>query len=187
MVTAKQVIQDIDAIFENDVPLNLKLRWISDVNSSVYSTLVDDTKAYDINTVQGQREYNLPVGVLFEDILKLSVNGQEYTKSSAMDHWDGTFCKNGNALRLDPIPDKDIAAGIEIIVRDVPPEITKDNENDVLPLPRQFKQLYYYNVQAQLLVVLKDQEQAENYGLLYNQLLDEFQDWYFRSQLRSGK
>lgn len=80
LVDIREVISYIDEIKPNAFSDKIKTSWISDVDSSIRTELMKVYQYAEITTENDLIAYGLPMGVSFDDIVKIYINGKERDK-----------------------------------------------------------------------------------------------------------
>jgi len=68
MATIREIINDVDSLKPNAYSDSVKVGWISDVDEKVKANNIKTFSFFDIQRVEGQTSYDIPLGVNFEDI-----------------------------------------------------------------------------------------------------------------------
>lgn len=173
------LISSIDAKLPNSNTDQDKVDWINDLEQKVFCEVLNKQVEVLDDLVAEQAGYTLATGKIFEDILKVVVDGAEYYLSSPKEHTAYTYydCNDGK-ITLDPVPDEAVTDGLVIVYRYKPTLKTVANKaTDVLSLPDNYINLYRFYVYSMISAMRKEFGEYNNWSMLYNQEMSNFMLW----------
>lgn len=178
---ASAMIARVDRKHDNSIELEDKLTYLDTVEKNIFAQIVTELYEEKMDLVKDQSAYTLDE-FIFEDIIKLKVNGTEYTLGSAMIQQDGTYYKMNGKLCFKAF-NRDIIDGLVIMRRWKPAKLTEDTyaEQDLM-LPDTFEDAYEYYMRAQICLEQKNAAGANAYAGLYNEVIKDFSLWYIKQQ-----
>lgn len=184
---ASDMLTKVDGLHYNEVPTANKVTWLSDVEESVYTHIIEEPYSSTINTVANQQEYAL-TGFIVEDILQLKVNGTEYELWDAMlDPKANTYYKLNGKLALYPVPTESTVGGITILRRWTPDTITEATAaSRDLMLPDAFLDAYEFYLRSRIALEQKDAALADAFASLYTEMIGELRSYYARHRPNTG-
>lgn len=105
--TVQDFITSLDSLFPNAYSNANKLKWINDLELSVYEDLIEERLIQYYNKIKSVSQYTLPTGCLWEDIHGVWVDDIKYKKRSFMHHnQNNSFFYDDSKLNLYPAPDE---------------------------------------------------------------------------------
>lgn len=176
------LLQKIDNISPSIVDEADKIDWINQLEDYVYSEIVEKQKSTSIDLVKDQDSYDLG-NIIFNDILKVEVNGAEYKRMNLKDNIPSSYFQDGDNITINPIPDKSNFKGIKIIHKDKPtPKELETSATDKLSIVKDFglryEDLYINYILYKICISTEEYGKANNYISLFNQDLADFSGWY---------
>ena len=180
-----ELIDLVDDTLDNSILDGAKVIWINELEGSIYRDIVEEFDEVVIDIVAVQEGY-VTTDYKFEDIKKVSVNGIEYSKQSLAYNEHYSYYKKDGKITLNPIPSIDATEGLKVIHRHnhTRKTLAAINTQD-LELTSEFKEefanIYEYFISYKICLANKDNDDANNYGMLYNEALASFTGWYLTS------
>lgn len=175
------LITSVDSKLSNSFTDTDKVDWINDMEQMIFTDHVERQALANLSLVADQASYAL-VGMDFEDLIKVSVNGIEYKLSSLANHANETYYDLNRALAIDPAPEEDAENGIELIhqwkptLKTVAGKLTED-----LELPDRFINLYRYYLYSMITAHRKEFGEYGNWVTMFNAELGNYLMWVMRS------
>lgn len=118
MATIREIIDDVDRLKPNAYSDAVKVGWISDIDEKVKANNIKTFSFFDIQRIEGQTSYDIPLGVNFEDIETVFFDSIPVTKIDFRSYLEtGYYLENGK-FAIYPAPtrtDESSAPGIRVI------------------------------------------------------------------------
>lgn len=181
------LIMYIDDQFNNAFDDATKIDIINEMEQRIYSKTIEEIDKVAFNLTLGVENYPIVEPRIFEEIIQLEVSNVQYYLTNINDSYVNSFFKESNGISLNPIPYADVVGGMIVYFRRKPTIKTKANINVDTPavitdFGIRWKPLYHYYVAWKLSVLLKENEEANNWAVLYNEKESELFDWYTSRQ-----
>lgn len=183
-----EIINFVDEIKPNILPLKAKVKWISRIDGRILSDLMKSFKKFEITMLKDQLEYELPQGVKGYDIIKGYVNNIEVLKTTPLERSGFYIAENSSGiecinLNAEPIPDQVLT--IEYQYRIPSYDIDIDVE---LMAPEPYDTIYEYYLKAMIDKENEDFEGYQNNMQFFNSEFKDFARWHKqREPVRSSK
>lgn len=181
------MIRLIDEIIDNMISNNTKVIYINELEQQFYQDVVKELELVNVDLVNEQAEYPLYNHYLYEDILKVTVYDNQYSKTTAMNKTANEYYKTPGGLSLIPVPYIDQVDGMEVIYRKKPVEKSVDDINtDTCTILDDFglrwTPLYENFLKWKISVDLKEFAEANNWAILFEEEKAKFFEWYESTQ-----
>jgi len=186
--TVQQFITELDAQKPQKYDNSIKINWINEVEQNLYSKVIeeyikDDTQYANVSVFP--LDIKTDLGIEFEDIRKVYVDGVEYSKMSLAYTPDGSYFKNDEKLDISKRPTGPV--NVSIVYRERPTIKTVDTINtDKINLPDQHIKIITYYCFQHIHLLNKEYAEAQNWIALYNDAVADFIQWYEERKANYG-
>lgn len=174
----KDIIARIDELKPNKYTAGTKLSWVNQVDGMIWDEIYKYTDFTDVMRQQGETAYDLPVGVKFEQVTNVYLNGKEIYKISHRDfETTGYFRGIDGKLNIYPVPTTDdTTASLRIIHRLSYEPHAADTEEAFMHPP--YDKVYDDYIAAMIDKYNQDMDGYNNHTAFYNGGIKEYADWY---------
>ena len=182
-----ELIMYVDDKFDNEFDDETKIDIINKMEQRIYSEIIEELEKVAIDLVADTENYVITRPKMFEEIVQLEISGNQYDLGLINDNVNRQYFKENDGISLNPIPFTDEIGGMIVYFRKKPTIKTLDNiETDTLTLIDDFgirwKALYHYYLAWKMSVLLKENDEANNWAVLYNEEESELFEWYTSKQ-----
>lgn len=173
-----EIVTRIDGLKPNKYTPTVKLCWINQVDGMIWDEIYKHIGFTDVMRQQGVAAYDLPVGVKFEQVTNVYLDGIEIYKISHRDfETTGYFRGTDGKLNIYPAPtEDDTAAGLRIAYRLTYTPHTADTEEVFMQPP--YDKAYDDYLAAMIDKYNQDMDSYNNNLDFYNNGIKEYSDWY---------
>lgn len=173
-----EIIARVDELKPNKYSTMTKLNWINQVDGMIWNEIYKYTGTKDVLRQEGTASYDLPVGVNFEMVTNVFVDGYEIFPISYRDfETTGYFRGTDGKLNIYPVPKKsDTEPGLRIVYRlPFTPHVNADEEVFMQP---PYDKAYDDYIAAMIDKYNLEMDGYNNYVSFYNNGIKEYADWY---------
>lgn len=194
MPTLRTIIDEVNALKTNSYTDAQKLIWINEVEQDVKEQIVRTFLFSEVQRIAGTTEYDLPNGVVFEDIEEVFFNGKAVDKLDQRSYLEdsdsgdiGFYKTSAGKLGINPAPavsDDSSNPGVRISYLDTFTAYTSANSygTSVLLTKPKHLRVYRFYLLAQIDLHNEEYENYNNKMLQFNSAWKEFADWYSSRQ-----
>jgi hypothetical protein len=103
-----EIIEEIDILTPNAIPVHIKVRWINETQKQLYRDYPVRETIHHFVTMPGEPIYALPENCQQDRIVSLYVNGKDYEFASSTDLVSGRiYTVINKKLFISPVPEKE--------------------------------------------------------------------------------
>lgn len=179
------IITLVDETYPNTVGDGVKVGYINDLERDIFNKYLREIEEQKMDLTSGTDVYDLPNGYLFENIEKINIDGRNFVKSFIFDNTYFEFYKvDQHSFGINPTPTKDLDDGIKIFLKKQPELKTKELMSSQEPslikmFGNQWKRLYEFYIKHEIAIDLKENSDANNFAIKYNQAENDFVQFYY--------
>lgn len=167
-----------DSIIVNDQTI---IQFVNEVDGSVHYEIYKEKTSVDFALVEGQSEYNLPDGVVFDYIDQIYVNDESLQKIDESYKNTTGFLKGSTSskVRIYPVPnDSDETGETNLTIVYLKPYVKHTSLFDTVFVDSPHDKMYYEYLSAKIGLFKEDTETFNNMITLYNTSKAEYTAWY---------
>lgn len=167
-----------DSIIVNDQTI---IQFVNEVDGSIHYEIYKEKTSVDIALVEGQSEYNLPDGVVFDYIDQIYVNDDSLQKIDESYKDTTGFLKGSTSskVRIYPVPnDSDEIGQKNLTIVYLKPYVKHASLFDTVFVDSPHDKMYYEYLSAKIGLFKEDTETFNNMITLYNTSKAEYTAWY---------
>ena len=147
----KNIIADADLFVENNVPQEVKIRWINQIIQMLYRDYPIHDKTQVIKSIVGEQYYDLPTDCTEDRLRAVIYDGYSY---DYIQEWkysqlpDNYFTIESGQIKIYPPPDKVVDIGVYYM--DKPVDLTIDDLETTPGYPEDYQEALVYGLAAKL-------------------------------------